>query len=70
LPDDRKTYWVYLVVIGLVVLALINVVDDPASDAKVQALTVLGLALASMVVCFFGRSAFSARRSQLLITSM
>jgi hypothetical protein len=65
LPDDRKAYWAYLVVIGLVAVAIVNVVDDPASDTKVQALTVLGLALTSMAVCFYW--AFSLQRASVSI---
>jgi hypothetical protein len=52
-PDDRKAYWAYLVVMGLVAVALVNLVGTPASDTKVQALTVLALALISIVVCFY-----------------
>lgn len=65
LPDDRKAFWAYLVVVGLVAVALVNLVDDPASDTKVQALTVLGLALTSMVVCFYW--AFSLQRASVSV---
>nr|WP_173160304.1 hypothetical protein [Arthrobacter sp. J3.49] len=65
LPDDRKSYWAYLVVVGLVAVALMNLVDDPASDTKVQVLTVLGLALASMGICFYW--AFSLQRASVSV---
>lgn len=65
LPDDRKAYWAYLVVIGLVAVALVNVVDDRDSDTKVQALTILGLALTSMAVCFYW--AFSLQRASVSV---
>lgn len=61
LPDDRKSYWAYLLVVGLVAVALVNLGDDPPSDTKVQVLTVLGLALTSMVICFYW--AFSLKRA-------
>lgn len=65
LPDDRKSYWAYLVVVGLVAVALVNVVDDPDSDTKVQVLTVLALALTSMVICFYW--AFSLQRASVSV---
>nr|WP_173026329.1 MULTISPECIES: hypothetical protein [unclassified Arthrobacter] len=65
LPDDRKSYWAYLVAVGLVAVALVNLVDDPASDTKVQVLTVLALALTSMVICFYW--AFSLQRASVSV---
>nr|AFK89593.1 hypothetical protein [Arthrobacter sp. J3.53] len=65
MPDDRKSYWAYLVAVGLVAVALVNLVDDPASDTKVQVLTVLALALTSMVICFYW--AFSLQRASVSV---
>lgn len=67
LPDDRKSYWTYLIVVGLLSVALVNLVDDPASDTKVQVLSVLGLALASMIVCFYW--AFSLQRASVSVVN-
>ncbi|WP_400159850.1 hypothetical protein [Arthrobacter sp. BPSS-3] len=52
LPNDKKLFWVYLPTIALVVIILVGISDDADSDTKVQALTVLGLAAASLLVCF------------------
>ena len=52
LPDDKKLFWVYLPILGLIAIIFLGVSDDPGSDTKVQALTVLGLAGASLFVCF------------------
>lgn len=52
LPNDKTLFWVYLPIIALVVIILLGVSDDADSDTKVQALTVLGLAGASLLVCF------------------
>lgn len=65
MPDDRKGYWAYLGVLGLIAIAVVNLVDDPASDTKVQVLTVLGLALTSMGVCFYW--AFSLKRASVSV---
>lgn len=66
LPDDRKLCWVYyLLVLTLIALVLLGVSDDPDSDTKVQALTVLGLAAVSMLVCFYW--AFSLRRASVSV---
>lgn len=53
LPNDKKLFWVYLPMIALVVIILLGISDDADSDTKVQALTVLGLAGASLLVCFY-----------------
>lgn len=65
LPDDRKAYWVYLVVFGFVAFVFVNLIDDPTSDTKVQALTVLGFALISLGVCFYW--AFSLQRASVSV---
>lgn len=65
LPDDRKSYWAYLLIVGLVAVALVNLGDDPASDTKVQVLTVLALAVISMVICFYW--AFSLQRASVSV---
>lgn len=49
----------------LIALVLLGVSDDPSSDTKVQALTVLGLAAASMLVCFYW--AYSLRRASVSV---
>lgn len=65
LPDDRKAYWIYLVVFGCVAFVFVNLLGTPSSDTKIQALTVLGFALVSLGVCFYW--AFSLKRASVSV---
>jgi hypothetical protein len=66
LPDDRKACWFYPVIWGLVAFVFANLLDDPASDTKIQAITVLGLGLISLGVCSYW--AFSLKRASVSVT--
>lgn len=52
-PDDSRSFWVYLPVVVLIAFVEVQIWDDALSNVKVQAIAALGLAILSMIVCFF-----------------
>ncbi|GAB3568577.1 hypothetical protein GCM10027405_30440 [Arthrobacter alkaliphilus] len=57
--DDRKTSWVYLVPVGLILAVFFGVLQGPNGDAKLQAALLLGLAALAMGICWMWASTLS-----------
>lgn len=50
--DDRKTSWVYLVPVGVLLAVFFGVLQGPNGDSKLQAALLLGLAALAMGICW------------------
>ncbi|KQQ96341.1 hypothetical protein ASF72_18915 [Arthrobacter sp. Leaf141] len=57
--DDRKTSWVYLVPVGVILLVFFGVLQGPNGDSKLQAALLLGLAALAMGICWMWASTLS-----------